>query len=346
MKQRVLSPVVMAGLDAARAAAAFYVVIHHVANAYGMSHGPGLLFRFGQEAVLIFFLLSGFVIFANERTRALHPRGYYLRRLRRIYPPLLVAMAVSTAVALDNGDFATRFSVGELLGTLASLQDISVLKPGVIVDPYLGNDPLWSLSYELLFYLIFPAILIGWTRRPAMTGHLIGLSCCVCYVAFALAPNHFTLVGAYFLVWWAGAMAARAYVEGRRNVLGIGSAFAWVVVLCAIAAAVVVIEGRGRGIGFYPVLPLRHFAVGAVMLAVFFGPVGAFIARRLSGGARVFTAIASISYGVYVLHYPLLVDWQRAQGAVGLMLGGVLLVALAWLVELRLPRLLPRAPAD
>jgi peptidoglycan/LPS O-acetylase OafA/YrhL len=73
-----------AGLDVARAAAACYVVLHHVAKARGWSSGPGLALRFGQEAVLIFFLLSGFVIFSNERTRATRPSGYYLRRLRGI----------------------------------------------------------------------------------------------------------------------------------------------------------------------------------------------------------------------------------------------------------------------
>jgi peptidoglycan/LPS O-acetylase OafA/YrhL len=64
-----LSARLSASLDVARAIAACYVVLHHVANARGWSNGPGLVLRFGQEAVLIFFLLSGFVIFSNERTR-------------------------------------------------------------------------------------------------------------------------------------------------------------------------------------------------------------------------------------------------------------------------------------
>jgi peptidoglycan/LPS O-acetylase OafA/YrhL len=63
-----LSPRVRALLDAARACAALYVVAHHVAKGYGFPGLTGHLLRFGQEAVIVFFLLSGFVIFANERS--------------------------------------------------------------------------------------------------------------------------------------------------------------------------------------------------------------------------------------------------------------------------------------
>ena len=120
----------IAGLDTARGISAGYVVAHHVADAHGWSHGVGVLLRFGQEAVLVFFLLSGFVIFANERTRALRPRGYFLRRLRRIYPALIAALLVSTAVAWDNRTLAADFHWREFLATLFSLQDVSLLKPG------------------------------------------------------------------------------------------------------------------------------------------------------------------------------------------------------------------------
>ena len=332
-------------MDAARALAACYVVVHHLAKAHGFSHGPGLIFRFGQEAVIVFFLLSGFVIFANERERALRPRGYLLRRLRRIYPPLIAAIAVATLVALLDGTLARDFHASELWGTVLSLQDISVLKPGVIANSYLGNDPLWSLSYEVLFYIAFPAVLLAWTRRPRLTTHLVGASCCLSYAGFALAPNHFLLVAAYFLIWWSGAMAARAYLDGARNVGGMIPTFAWLLALCAVAAAVLLFVPY-RGPGLYPALPLRHFAVAALMLALLFGPAGRILARlswRVSGVAA---AVASISYGLYVLHYPVLVSWSFAQSPLGFGVAALVVVVLAYLVERQLPKVLPRAPRD
>ncbi|MGA8171556.1 MAG: acyltransferase [Methylocystis sp.] len=344
-EQPKLSARLTASLDVARASAACYVVLHHLAGARGWTNGFGVIFRFGQEAVLIFFLLSGFVIFANERTRAARPRAYYLRRLRRIYPALMVAMLVSTMVAIDDGTLAANFHWRELLGTLASVQDIASLKPGVIVDPYLGNSPLWSLSYEVAFYIVFPVALGLWSRSPSWTNHLIGAVCCVAYIWYGAAPNHWSLVTAYFLVWWCGAMAAESYLSGGSDARSMGAPLYWLLGLCLIAAAVVAFGGY-KGLGVYPFLMLRHFAVALLLLIVLFGPLGAKIASLLSRISSPAAAVASVSYGLYILHYPLLVNWHRARTPQGLVAAIVLTVAAAWFADRGLNRWLPRAPSD
>lgn len=304
-----------------------------------------MLLRFGQEAVLVFFLLSGFVIFANERTRALKPAGYLIRRFRRIYPPMLVAMAVSAIIAFDNGDLSSRFSVQELLATLASVQDISSLKPGVISNPFLGNSPLWSLSYEMSFYLAFPLVLRLWARRPTLTQALVGAISCISYGLFVIWPNHFSLVAAYFLVWWGGAMAADAYLRGATNAQALAHPLSWLVLLCMIAGVATKVVGF-HGAGYYPFLPLRHFAAGLVMLLVFFSPLGAALASRCVSVARPAALLASISYGLYVLHYPILVTWKRAESASGLLVAVVVLILSAYLADRQLNKYLPRAPRD
>lgn len=342
---RKLSPRLSAALDVARSLAATYVVVHHVASARGWSHGLGLIFRFGQEAVLVFFLLSGFVIFANERERALKPSGYYWRRLRRIYPGLIIAMLVSTFVSLDNGDFLSRFKLSELLYTLLSLQDVGFLKPGVISNPYLGNDPLWSLSYEVVFYLVFPAVLIAWSRNAARTGMIVGVVSCLSYVLFVAWPNHASLVATYFLIWWCGAMAGDAYLRGESNFKAFSPSLCWLSILCGISAVAVEIVGY-KGFGYYPFLQLRHFAIALTMLVAFSTPLGAIIARWCLPLARPAAFWASISYGLYVLHYPILVDWKRAQTLPGFALALLILCSLAYLVDRKLNAWLPRAPRD
>lgn len=337
-----ISPQLSAALNAARALAAVYVVLHHVTGARGWHVGIGKLFVFGQEAVLAFFLLSGFVIFANERTRALAPRGFYLRRVRRIYPALIVAMLVSTLVALDNHDLRERFSLAELIGTLAALQD-NFFKPGVIVYPYLGNDPLWSLSYEIAFYLAFPFVLRAWHRAPGRTNHLVGAICCLAYVAYAALPNHFALVAAYFLVWWGGAMAADAYLRGGSSAPDFWPILAWLGALSAVAGATILIVGHA-GFSSYPALPFRHFIVGLGMLLVFANRFGVLIARALARFGAPVAALASISYGLYVLHHPILVSWNRAHTAPGLVIASLLLIGTAWLGDRTLNAVLPRAP--
>ena len=334
-----LSARVVAALDAGRALAAVYVVLHHLTVRYGAPFPVSIAFRFGQEAVLIFFLLSGFVIFASERERALRPAGYAWRRVRRIYPPLLVAMAVSTLVALDDGRLAGDFSLRALIGTLAGVQDIAALKPGVIVDPYLLNYPLWSLSYELAFYLAFPFVLRLWRARPQLASHVVGAAGCLAYAVYIARPGHFLLMVAYFPIWWTGAMAARAYLDGDRSARALVVPLGWLAALCVVAGAGIVVAGY-RGAGVYPMLMLRHFATALLLTAALFGPIGAMLAGVVVRWRGTFAGTAAISYGLYVLHYPLLLQWHRATTPAEFVLAVALLLLLADLVDRRLGRLI------
>jgi peptidoglycan/LPS O-acetylase OafA/YrhL len=334
-----LSPMLSSALNAARAVAACYVVLEHVISARFFADRPPAILRFGQEAVLVFFLLSGFLIFANERQRALRPSGYYLRRLRRIYPPLIIAIVISTLVALSNGELARRFVPAELWATLLSVQDITFLKPGVIANPYLGNDPLWSLSYEVFFYVIFPPVLMLWTARPRLTNNVIGIVCCALYVLYARAPDHFLLVGAYFLVWWCGAMAAEAYQRGGRSIASMWQTYCWLLALCGTAAAIAWLLG-GREIGYYPLLPLRHFAFCAIALAVLFGGVGRFLLPHLWKVRKPSAVLSRISYTIYVIHFPLLIQWHVASSPFGFALAFALMLIVSRLTEYDLSRLL------
>lgn len=342
-KRRCLSRGASVTLDASRASAALYVIAHHVARGWGVNGALGVFFRFGQEAVIVFFLLSGFVIFANERHRAANFKNYYLRRVRRIYPLLLFAMAVSAAIALSNGHTAGILDRRALISTVFSLQDLSQLKPGVISDPYLGNDPLWSLSYEVPFYLAFPFVLLSWNANNRFCQDAVGLICCVAYVIFTISPNHFALVASYFLIWWCGAMAAQAYFEGGENILSMWRIYKWLLLLCVISLSAVLAVGYA-GAGYYPFLPARHFIVSAALLAVLFSPASKPLIQRLPRFSAPLGAVASISYGLYVLHYPVLMQWNVAKSPVGLVLAVGVLLMLSYVGERLLPRLLPRAP--
>ncbi|NYF11666.1 peptidoglycan/LPS O-acetylase OafA/YrhL [Leifsonia sp. AK011] len=335
---RSLSPAARAGLDVARASAALYVVAHHVVNVPGPI---GVVFSFGQEAVLVFFLLSGFVIFANEKSRVSSPAGYFLRRLRRIYPPIVLAMLVSLALwAL--GYIASEPTWESAVGTLASLQDISFLKPGVIVDPFLGNDPLWSLSYEVFFYAIFPAVMIAWRRSERATRMAVPGLAVLAYVTYLLAPNHFSLVGAYFLVWWLGAMLANAYLNDTLSMKSLAPELLGQGVLVAAALAGVALYGY-NGLGFFPFLMVRHFVIALVLTAVLLVPtIRSGLSRMCMRIAGPGAAVASISYGIYVMHYPLMV--QTRPTGLGIVGATILTILLAWVADKGLARILPKAP--
>lgn len=329
-------------LECVRAGAATYVVIHHVAVTRGWGTGiMGAPFRFGQEAVILFFLLSGFVIFANERDRATVGFGYYYRRIRRIYPPLIVALVASTVIFWINGNLGAHFSFSDLGLTLLNLQDISALKPGVIVDPYLGNDPLWSLSYEMAFYIVFPIVLIFWKRSPNLTTVAVGIISILSYCCFLYIPNHFSLIASYFLIWWCGAMAAAAYMNGLKSYVGISTAFAFLALLAAVSLFGVMLHGYS-GLGVHPFLELRHFGAALLFILVGMSPLTRIVATLAVSLAKPAKAISSVSYGVYVLHYPLLVQSNAATGFAGLAMMVLFLVPLAYFADPYLNRVLPR----
>ncbi len=327
-------------IDAARGAAAVYVVLYHVGVERGWTGGPGVLLRFGQEAVMLFFLLSGFVIFLNEKNRC-SEFGYLMRRLRRIYPALIVALLVSTAVALVDGRLAEDFRLSELIGTLFAAQDIAALKPGVIVDPFLGNAALWTLSYEIVFYLLFPATMAAWRRWPDLTTHAIGAASCLAYLLFAWAPGHWMLVLSYYSVWWAGAMAAEAYLNGQRTASALAAPVAWLVMLCGVGATVVLLKGY-TGLGVYPFLQFRHFLVALFIVLFGFGPFGSWLATLCLPFKAPASAVASVSYGLYVLHFPLLIQSSLAASGIGLAAMSMVLLLLSYGADRYLNEHLPR----
>ena len=126
-------------LESLRGFAAFYVVLHHSLPHFYILGGIniGNIVRFGQEAVILFFLLSGFVInysfqFAKDKTFKI----YFIKRFSRIFIPLLIIMALGYAIESFRAGFLVNPEIKSLILNLLMLQDISSLKPNVIVDPY------------------------------------------------------------------------------------------------------------------------------------------------------------------------------------------------------------------
>jgi peptidoglycan/LPS O-acetylase OafA/YrhL len=293
----------ISALNWARSVAALLVLFHHVAQYHHWSPWIRIL-TFGQEAVMLFFIVSGFTIFASETKREWNTLYYYIRRIRRIYPCLLAALLLSTVVALLNGDLLERFDGTALLGTLLGLAD-QKNKPGTLFPIYLSNMPLWSLSYEIFFYAVFPIVFVMWRRDRAIANHIIGLTCCTSYALYSYYPSHFLIVSAYFQVWWVGASCAFLVLSGERLTSALLAPVAWLTILMVLASLDLLLKGSSS-FSEYPFVVFRHFLsslliVLAVLVFWQFVPV---LFLRLSSATGAY--IASLSYGIYVFHQPIL----------------------------------------
>ena len=161
-------------LDFLRGFAAVYVVVNHTRGAFYAGgerilagpHGPfevamvALLqvTALGAEAVILFFVLSGFAM-AHSVGRSRGAAGFYLRRLVRIWPPYIAATLFALLVGRLVGIDAVERHFWQIL---------FYINPGQALVPQ-----FWSLPYEVFFYLLCPLILsnrlaVQWTGFTAV----------------------------------------------------------------------------------------------------------------------------------------------------------------------------------
>lgn len=304
-----------------RGFAAFYVFAGHflLKRVLQKESGGGLFFRFGQEAVMLFFIISGFVVYYSTAKHGDHSfLTYFARRARRIFPIFFLALAISfVTVILLGRTPVTGLLLGQLLGNVFMLQDISSAggKPGVWITPFCGNLPLWSLSYEWWFYMMFYPIYRYIPERLQV--HLVAVLSLFGFITFTIHPNQPSLFLMYFFLWWSGAEIARSYLAGDRlSITSQGRTLCYLALLtCLVAMPVMsaVVHHQPLSFGIHPVLEFRHFAACLLFLVI-----GLLWARMRWVGFRllfgVFALIAPISYALYVFHYPLAVTASYLSG--------------------------------
>src|SRR5688500_16773325 len=166
-------------IDALRGIAALGVVLYHAIER-GPSALPNNLFdypvralqfisSFGYIGVFLFFVISGFCIhlqWAKARATGVEPDirfgPFWKRRLRRLYPPYIIALVLFLLVAYSYGEISlTHFFFYDLVMHLLMLHNL---------DPqtcYTINGVFWTLAIEeqlylAYFLLLFVRIRWGW----------------------------------------------------------------------------------------------------------------------------------------------------------------------------------------
>lgn len=345
-------------LEMMRGFAALYVMVGHISQHYSLGFGSRLdhllftPFRFGQEAVILFFLISGFVIFYSTEKKCPDFATYLSHRWRRIYPIFLLTLGLISfdLVVLQSKPFPWT----EFFGNVFMLQDIEGKHPGAWFASFGGDQPLWSLAYEWWFYLLFYPI---WRFVPAHRQRLTAAAVSFFgLLAYAFHPSQPYLYLTYFILWWTGAELARQYVAtgevslaGQRPTLAVLAGFVGLTAGTLLLAhhwnhwTPVLWQPRQA----YPFIEIRHFSTGLAML------VGALVWQRFQWRGfnacfGIFKYAAPISYGIYALHFHIAINssffpFLPADGAVKIIGVTAACVAAAWFAEGPFQKLVNRA---
>ena len=145
-------------------------VLRAVAVLAVIAYHAGLPIRSGFLGVDMFLVISGYVICATllregERTGTISIPKFYVRRVRRLFLPLLAMLAVSMLLFWVFGPFDAHDSVARqafsALGFFANFHYFSGV--GGYFDPEKSASYFlhtWSLSLEEQFYLVFPLVVV------------------------------------------------------------------------------------------------------------------------------------------------------------------------------------------
>jgi peptidoglycan/LPS O-acetylase OafA/YrhL len=364
------------GLDGLRGLAVAAVLLYHG----GVSFAPG-----GFLGVEVFFVLSGFLITSLllaewRRTATIALREFWARRARRLLPALFcVVCAVGVYYALAGSTDVIPGLKGDGIAAVLYVSNWHQIAAGA--NYFAASGPVsplqhtWSLAIEEQFYLVWPVLACGlmwlvYRRGRSQARTLQALLAVTVTGAVASAVDAAVLfdggtglnrvymgtdtrafgllIGASLAIGLS--LAGRAPAEGRATrspLLARALRWATALILAAVLAAIAVVPGTAGWVYPYGLLALD--ALVAALIVVIVRCPRALAARALA--VRPLTALGTISYGVYLWHFPLF-QWLNTgttelTGAalLGARLGVTLAVSIASYVVIEQPIRRRRIPA-
>ncbi|GLX00356.1 acyltransferase [Microtetraspora sp. NBRC 16547] len=282
-------------------------------------------FNLGNYGVLVFFLVSGYIIPASLERRG-DVRAFWIGRVFRLYPLYILTIAVVLAMTPIQ---PLRKNIN-LIGHITMLTEVT--------GSWAFTEPMWTLSYEMVFYLLVTALfVVGVHRRSGLFALSFALLSVL--VAFTMPPRGLltgpvvpVIVLGVILAGLGGVLfgskwirTAGAFVLGALAIvlIVVGSRVPWqgAMVLGVMFTGTVIYRWeRGEGSGIWPVLGVTFL----ICLTPFMKPVTVngmanLMTVALVGGTfwlfyalrdrRIPYALAwlgLVSYSVYMLHMPLL----------------------------------------
>lgn len=183
-------------LDGLRGVACLVVLLMHLGYTVKPWGGEGAYALIpGNEAVLVFFVLSGVVLAIGPLSKKSSSEygwyGYFPRRVVRLMVPLFVAMVlgVASVIAAQLMGLSTVRGALETItmgsGVQVFLHDIITQFDFFFSDADRANPPAWSMKWELWFSLVLPlcVYLVERTRRTSVALCVLVVALFISYYA-------------------------------------------------------------------------------------------------------------------------------------------------------------------
>ncbi len=297
----------------------------------GYSLWPGLS-HYGYAGVDIFFILSGFIMAAIYRGFAWRNLGAFLtRRVFRVYP---MHLAVTAGMVLLWFDAYLRFGVHNEAQQLRWLPAFALLLQPFLYHRLMWNAVSWSISVELVCYLLFPLAIMA--LRHARLWALVPV-----ILVLAAVEHHLQIYDLY--VWGDGAIA--------RGLVGFGLGMAIrlaserVPVPGQALTTVIELTGLGGIIGSAAIGAGTYVPIFAALLILSISYDKGVVAWVLH--ARPCLWLGKVSFSFYLIHEEIIgLAWTRFPASrlpfshyvnglvwvMGVLAAGLALATLTWLL--------------
>lgn len=181
----------------------------------------------GLWAVKIFIVISGYTLMMSAaKSVDGQPkgglRGYFQRRIRRIWPPYYAALAVSLAIIFfvpgmneEFGSYHDQTIPVTPAGVLTHLTFTHTFDPSVSSQI---NTPLWTIAVEEQIYILFPFLLLPLWRRFHTLSMIVGAALVPLLVWLVVPYANFLEMRPWFMVLFAvGAVGASISFSSRAQ---------------------------------------------------------------------------------------------------------------------------------
>lgn len=311
----------LVGINSLRFFAIAFIVTYHLFREFL----PG-----GFLAVEIFFCLSGFLVTGKlireiKTSGKIHYDTFLRSRFERLFPTLLVCVIISLVLGIfANPDVLTGARTNTLTALTFSTNISELIAGGNYENAYLPNifEHTWFLALLFQFYIVLPLIFKIFLkicdksrsaiRSSGIVLFVLGISSVIlmaCYGGFFGMPDraYFALDSHMAALCFGSAFAVFNYLKPRSPRTVKRFPFLSLIAILAAMAALTFFFSYNKTTSFIIAMPAMTCLTIAALASIIHLQNNVHERRKTKNIIRVFEKAGSLSYGVYLYHWPLMI---------------------------------------